>query len=66
MLKVGQGKAQDCTQQVMIGREEFLEAVSRMGEEVGEGDSLYLRHGGGAGSRRMCTITVECFWWISL
>ena len=35
----------------MVGREELLKAISRVGEKVGEGDSLYCRHGGGSGSR---------------
>ena len=39
----------------MIRREEFLEAVSRVREVVGEGDCLDCRHGGGSGSRRMAS-----------
>ena len=33
----------------MVRREKFLEAFSRVREEVREGDCLYSRHGGGSG-----------------
>ena len=42
----------------MVRREEFLEAVSRVREVVGEGDCLDCRHGGGLGSRSRCCLFV--------
>jgi hypothetical protein len=45
----------------MVGREKFAELVSRVGEEVGEGDCLYNRHSGGTGSRSTGNVMI-CGW----